>query len=244
MLRTRGLRSFVAAPLRAIQCGSPSSGAGRPAERCKAAAPKGAGSRGWLIPFGRFPGASALTQGRPLYLRPVWRKEPGDFADPRLPTVRRFRIRAIATQCPCWNPSSHTGGTVVSGHPRYVLCTALGQGELLAARTVIRASTLATCARDVRITMCKSPGATARAGAALGIALGAEGRRRRYPADTISASAANPAATRAQARGPGPAARSTTERPHEPADLKGEAIETRRSQTATQQGSGVAAPVG
>jgi hypothetical protein len=31
----------------------------------------------------------------------------------------------------------------------------------------------------------------------------------------------------AQARGPGPAATSTTERPHEPADLKGEAIETR-----------------
>ena len=48
----------------------------------------------------------------------------------------------------------------------------------------------------------------------------------------------------AQARGPGPAATLTTERPHEPADLKGEAIETRRSQTATQQGSGVAAPVG
>ena len=31
------------------------------------------------------------------------------FNDHRLPTVRRFRIRAIATQCPCWDPSSHTG---------------------------------------------------------------------------------------------------------------------------------------
>ncbi len=50
--------------------------------------PEGAASRGRLIPFGRTnPGASARTQRRSAYLRPLRRKEPGDFADHRLPTI-------------------------------------------------------------------------------------------------------------------------------------------------------------